>query len=102
MNESMFFSKREQNVPGTGDDKLEYKMAQLLKPGILNFEIKPENFLKIQPFGTGKNGLNFSRFPLTNPKTSWKICGPRPKSITTFTSQWWGRLKKENEYYLRF
>ena len=32
------FSKREQNVPEAGDDKLEYKMAQLLKPGILNFE----------------------------------------------------------------
>ena len=31
-------SKRAQNVPEAGDDKLEYKMAQLLKPGMLNFE----------------------------------------------------------------
>ena len=32
-------SKREQDVPEAGDDKLEYKMAQLLKPGMLNFEL---------------------------------------------------------------
>ena len=31
-------SKREENVPETGDDKLEYKIVQLLKPGILIFE----------------------------------------------------------------
>ena len=31
-------SKREQNVPETGDDKLEYKMAQSLKPKMLNFK----------------------------------------------------------------
>ena len=30
--------KREQNVPEAGDDKLEYKMAQLLKPGMFNFK----------------------------------------------------------------
>ena len=30
------FSKREQDVPKTGDNKLEYKMAQLLKPGMWN------------------------------------------------------------------
>ena len=31
-------SKREQNISKAGDDKLEYKMAQLLKPGMLNLE----------------------------------------------------------------
>ena len=31
-------SKREQNVPEIGNDKLEYKMAQLLKPRMLNFK----------------------------------------------------------------
>ena len=31
-------SKREQNVPEAGNDKLEYKMAQLLKPKMLSFE----------------------------------------------------------------
>ena len=34
-------------------------MAQLLKPGMLNFEIKPENFIKIQPVAIGKNGVQF-------------------------------------------
>ena len=53
------FSKRYQNVPEIGDDKLEYKMAQLLKPKMLNFEIKPENFIKIQPVAAGKNGVQF-------------------------------------------
>ena len=53
------FSKREQNVPETGDDKLEYKITQLLKPGMLNIEIKPENFIKIKPIAAGKNGIQF-------------------------------------------
>ena len=53
------FSKREQDVPEVGDDKLEYKMVQLLKPGILNFEIKPESSIKIQPVAAGENGVQF-------------------------------------------
>ena len=53
------FSKQEQNVPETGDDKPEYKMAQLLKPGMLNLEIKPENYIKIQPVAAGKKGVQF-------------------------------------------
>ena len=48
------FAKREQNVPEIGDDELEYRMAQLLKPGMLNFEIKPENSIKIQPVAAGE------------------------------------------------
>ena len=53
------FSKREQNVPEIGDDKLEYKLAQLLKPGMLKFEIEPENFIKILLVAAGKNGVQF-------------------------------------------
>ena len=34
-------------------------MAQLLKPGMLNFEIEPENSIKIQPVTTGENGVQF-------------------------------------------
>ena len=49
------FSKREQNVPEAGDHTLEYKMAQLLKPGMLNFEIKPENYIKIQAVAAGES-----------------------------------------------
>ena len=62
------FSKREQDVPEAGDDKLEYKMAQLLKPGMLNFEPRanerPEldqletlNPIEIQPVVTGESGV---------------------------------------------
>ena len=64
------FSKREQDVPEISDDKLEYKMAQLLKPRILNFEPRanerPEldksetlNLIEIQPVFTEKNGVQF-------------------------------------------
>ena len=41
------FSKRPQNVPEISNNKLEYKIAQLLKPGMLNFKIKFENSIKI-------------------------------------------------------
>ena len=82
------FFKREQNVPETGDDKLEYKMAQFLKPRILIFK-KAEtdqsetskdlpqlgDFTKFNQWRPEKTGLNFNQFPLKNPKTNWKICG---------------------------
>ena len=64
------FSNPKQNVPEAGDDKLEYKMAQLLKPGMLNFEPRanerPEldqsetlNPIEIQPVVTEENGVQF-------------------------------------------
>ena len=92
-------SKQEQNVSEVGNDKLEYKMAQLLKPRILNYEPRtnerPElyqsktlNFIEIQLVVTGKTGLIFSQFLLKRPKTNWKICGPLPKTKTTFTNRW--------------
>ena len=52
-------SRREQNVPETGDDKLEYKMAQLLKLGMWNFQIEPENSIRIQLVAAGKSGVQF-------------------------------------------
>ena len=61
-------SKREQDVPEAGDDRLEYRMAQLLKPGMLSFEPRanerPEldqsetlNPIEIQPVATGESGV---------------------------------------------
>ena len=32
------FPKRKQNVPETKDDKFEYRMVQLLKPGMLKYK----------------------------------------------------------------
>ena len=82
-------------------------MAQLLKPEILDFEIKPENSIKIQPIAAGENGVQFQ--PVTvefqtvatrengvdfqptlieTPENELKNCGPRPKAMTTFTNQW--------------
>ena len=72
-------SKRAQNVPETGDDKLEYKMAQLLKPKMLNFEPRtnerPEldqsktlNLIEIQPVVTGKNGVDFQPILIETPE----------------------------------
>ena len=94
------FFKREQNVPKVGDDKLKYKMAQLLKPGMLNFKkLKLTNqkrqkmrrnwgiLSKFNQLRPEKTGLNFSQFLLKTPKTNWKICGLRPKTMTTFTNQ---------------
>ena len=72
-------SKREQNVPETGDDKLEYKMAQLLKPGMLNFEPRtnerPElnqsetlNPIEILPVVTGENEIDFQPISIETPE----------------------------------
>ena len=73
------FSKREQNVPEAGDDILEYKMAKLLKPGMLNFEPRtnerPEldqsetrNLIEIQPIVTGENGVEFQPISIEKPE----------------------------------
>ena len=72
--------KREQDVPEAGDDRLEYRMAQLLKPGMLNFEPRanerPEldqsetlNFIEIQPVVTGENGVDFQPIPIEEPES---------------------------------
>ena len=62
-------SKREQNVPEAGDDKLEYRMTQLLKPAMLKFKQAEKqnetdqsetlNPIEIQPVATGKSGAQF-------------------------------------------
>ena len=59
MNEPMFFRNGNKMYRKLVDDRLEYRMAQLLKPGMLNFKIKPDNFAKIQPVAAGKNGVQF-------------------------------------------
>ena len=95
------FSKSEQNVPETDDDKLEYKMAQLLKPGMLNFrkiEIdQPEtlNFIGNQSIATGKNGVQKPENELENLWATAKNNDDVYQSVV-------GVIKKENEYYLRF
>ena len=61
-------SKREQDVPEAGDDRLEYRMAQLLKPGMLNFEIELENFIKVQPVTTGESGAEFQPITTQEPE----------------------------------
>ena len=77
-----FFFEREHNVPEIGNDKLKYKMAQLLKPGMLNFKKKIEigqsktsknlpqlgDFIKIQPIATGKNGFEFQPISIEEPE----------------------------------
>ena len=75
------FSKREQNIPEAGDDKLEYKMVQLLKPGMLKFkgteneqlkssENSPQlgKSIKIQPVSTGENGAEFQPVNIQEPE----------------------------------
>ena len=72
-------SKRKRDVPEISNDKLEYKMAQLLKPRMLNFEPRtnerPEldqsetlNFIEIQPVVTGKSRVDFQPIPIQTPE----------------------------------
>ena len=73
-------SRREQDVPEAGDDRLEYRMAQLLKPGMLNFEPRanerPEldqsetrNPIEIQPVGTGESGAESQPISTEEPES---------------------------------
>ena len=48
-------------------------MAQLLKPGMLKFEMKPENFIKIQPVAAGKNGVEFQPISIEEPENKLEI-----------------------------
>ena len=110
------FLKREQNIPEIGDDILEYKMAQLLKPRMLNFkkvEIdqsetstdSPQlgDFIKIQPVATEENGAEFQPITIQEPENELENLWATAKSnITIFTNRWWVRSKKENEYCLPF
>ena len=77
------------------------KWSQLLKPGMLNFkeaEIdksetsddspQPGYFFKIQPVATGKNGVEFQPITIQESENELKICGPRPRAMTTFTNRW--------------
>ena len=79
-------------------------MTQLLKPGMLNFKKlklinqkrqkirrNRETLSKFNQLQPESMGSTFSQFPLKRPKTSWKICGLRPKAMTTFTNRWWAQ-----------
>ena len=87
-------SRREQDVPEAGDDRLEYKTAPLLKPRMLNFEPRanerPEldqsetlNPIEIQPVATGESGVDFqpamaeSRPVVLRPRSNRKVCRER-------------------------
>ena len=96
-------SKQEQNVPKTGDDRLEYKMAKFLKPGILNDgpSIMLQNFMLVQLVATGENWVRFQPIVIEKPDIELEICRPCPKTMTTFTNRWWTKSKKENEHYFR-
>ena len=125
------FFKREQNVPETGNDKLKYKMAQLLKPGMLNFELRaneqPEldqsetlNFIEIQPVAarkngvqfqpiivefqpvvTGKNGVDFHSAPFETSENELENLWATAKNNGDAYQSVVGAIKK-NEYCLRF
>ena len=106
-------SKREQNVPETGDDKLKYKMAQLLKPGMLNFKPRtnerPEldqsetlNFIEIQPVVTGKNGVDFQPIPIETPENELENLWATAKNNDDVYQLVVDTIKKENESYLSF
>ena len=107
------FSKREQNVPEAVDDKLEYRMAQLLKPGILNFELRanerPEiqpvatekNGVQFQPVGTGKSGVEFQPIPIEEPENELENLWATAKNNDDVYQSVVGAIKK-NEHYLRF
>ena len=88
------FSKQEQNVPEASDDKLEYKMAQLLKPGMLNFEMEPENFIRVQPVTTGENGAEFQPVITQEPENELKNLWATAKSNDEVYQSVLGAVKK--------
>ena len=50
-----------------GEDTFEYKITQLLKPNMLNFE-QNIKFIKIQPVEAGKNGVQFQPISIEKPE----------------------------------
>ena len=96
------FSKRGQDVPETGDVKLEYKMAQLLKPKMLNFEIKPENFIKIQPVATGKKGVEFQPISTEKPENELENLWATAKNNDDVYQSMVGAIKEKKRTLLRF
>ena len=85
------FCRNEQNIPETGDDKLEYKMAQLLKPKMFNYEpqtnerheldqSKTLNPIEFQPVVTGENGVDFQPIPTETPENELEILWATAKS----------------------
>ena len=108
------FSKRKQDVCDTGDDKFEYRMIQLLKPGILKFKqteieqsktlkdsLQSGNFIKIQPVATGKNGVYFQPIGIETPENEWEVLRATAKNNDDVYQSVVGAIKK-NARCLRF
>ena len=107
------FSERERDVPEAGDDKLKYKMAQLLKPGILNFEPRtnerPEldqsetvNLIEIQPVVTGKNGAEFQLVNIQEPENELENLWATAKNNDYVYQSVVGAIKKGKQTLLTF
>ena len=96
------FSKREQDVPEAGFDKLENKMAQLLKPKMLNFEIKPENSIKIQPVAAGENGVEFQPISTEEPEYELENLWATAKNIDDVYQSMVGAIKKGKQILFMF
>ena len=96
------FSKREQNVPETSDDKLEYKTAQLLKPGMLNFEIKFEIFIKIQLVATGKSGVEFQQISTEEPENELENLWATARNNNDVYQSMVGAIKKRKRTLFTF
>ena len=55
-------------------------MAQLLEPGMLKFEIKPENSIKFQPVAAGKNRIEFQPIFTEEPENELETLWATAKS----------------------
>ena len=108
------FFKQEQNIPKTGDDKVKYKMAQLLKPGMLSFkklEIdqsktsinSPQlgDFIKIQPIATGNNEVEFQPTSIKEPENELENLWATARNNDDVYQSMVGAIKKRKRY-LRF
>ena len=107
------FSKREQNVPEAGDNKLEYKMAQLLKPKLFNFEPwtneRPEfdqsetlNFIEIQPVVTGKNRVDIQPIFIETPENELENLWATAKNNDDVYQSVVGAIKKGKRILFTF
>ena len=77
-------------------------MAQLLKPGMLNFEIKLENFIKIQPIAAGKNGFQFQPISIEQPENELEILWAMAKNNDDVYQSMVGVIKKRKRTLFTF
>ena len=77
-------------------------MAQLLKPGMLNFEIKPENFINIRPVATGETGVEFQPMSIEEPENELENLWATAKNNYDVYQSMVGAIKEKKRTYLRF